>query len=121
MTTETPAENAETKQNNKKRKKTKLEKWFAFLHRAQRVASWGLFPVKKYGHTEPFNDRSYIIVANHLSVLDVLPAAIATDRPVHFLAKKSFLKKGLANGSRINASVSPSVATVPTSARLCRQ
>lgn len=95
MTTETPAENAETKQNNKKRKKTKLEKWFAFLHRAQRVASWGLFPVKKYGHTEPFNDRSYIIVANHLSVLDVLPAAIATDRPVHFLAKKELFEKGI--------------------------
>lgn len=95
MTTETPAENAETKQKNKKRKKTELEKWFAFLHRAQRVASWGLFPVKKYGHTEPFNDRSYIIVANHLSVLDVLPAAIATDRPVHFLAKKELFEKGI--------------------------
>ena len=65
------------------------------MHRAQRVASWGLFPVKKYGHTEPFNDRSYIIVANHLSVLDVLPAAIATDRPVHFLAKKELFEKGI--------------------------
>lgn len=95
MTTETPAENAETKQKNKKRKKTKLEKWFVFLHRVQRFASWGLFPIKKYGHTEPFNDRSYIIVANHLSLFDVLPAAIATDKPVHFLAKKELFEKGI--------------------------
>ena len=78
-----------------KRKLTKFEKWFRFLHRVQRFASWGLIPVKNYGCTEKFNDRSYIVVGNHKSNLDVVLAIIPTDKPVHFMAKKELFEKGL--------------------------
>lgn len=86
----------DTEKNNKDKKKpTKLEKWFKFMHRVQRFLSLGAVPIIKYGHTEPYNDRSYIIVGNHKSNLDVLPTAIATDNPVHFMAKKELFEKGI--------------------------
>ena len=54
-----------------------------------------MLPVKKYGCTEKFNDRSYIIVANHKSNLDVVLAIMPTDKPVHFMAKKELFEKGI--------------------------
>ena len=92
---QTPAENAESSEKKERRKRNKFERWFRFLHGFQRFASWGLIPVKNYGCTEKFNDRSYIIVGNHRSNLDVVLAIIPTDRPVHFMAKKELFKKGL--------------------------
>ena len=89
--TQAPADSAK----EKKKKLTKFEKWFRFLHGAQRFASLGLIPVKKYGCTEKFNDRSYIIVGNHRSILDVVVAIMPTDKPVHFMAKKELFEKGL--------------------------
>lgn len=78
-----------------KKKLTKCQKWFRFLHRIHHVVIRPFFPYKKHGHTEPFNDRAYIIVSNHRGMLDVVPAAIATDGPVHFIAKKELFEKGL--------------------------
>ena len=75
-------------QKRKKKKLTKLEKWFRFMRRCYFSLGRLLVPIKKLGHTEKFNDRSYVFVGNHLSVLDVVPAAIALDKPVHFMAKK---------------------------------
>lgn len=80
-------------QKKEKKKLTKLEKWFRFMHRNYNV--WGriFVPVKRLGHTEQFNDRAYIYVGNHLSVLDVVPIAISLDKPVHFMAKKEIAEK----------------------------
>lgn len=75
-------------------KLTKHEKWFKTLHRLIKVV-YPFVPYKKHGHTAPFNDRSYLFVCNHRSLFDVIIAAVATDRPVHFIAKKDLFKKGL--------------------------
>ena len=93
--TETVAETS-VKQKKPKKKLTKLEKWFRFMRRVHKALYWFLLPYKKYGHIERFNDRSYIIVGNHRSVLDVIPAALATDKPVHYMAKKELFEKGIA-------------------------
>ncbi len=73
----------------------KLDKWFKTMRRFARTVYKPLFPYKKHGHTQPYNDRAYIFVGNHLSLLDVVPLAMATDRPVHFMAKSSLFEKGL--------------------------
>lgn len=79
----------------KKHKLTKLEKWFKILRGFYRLVGWFLLPAKKYGCTQKFNDRSYIIVGNHKSVLDVIPPVLVTDKPVHFMAKQGLFEKGL--------------------------
>lgn len=76
-------------------KLNKFEKWFRTLHRLERIFYRGIFPYKKHGHTEPFDDRPYIFVGNHLSYCDVVAVAIATNKPVHFIAKKQLFEKGL--------------------------
>lgn len=79
----------------KKKKLTKFEKWFRTMRRFHRFCMKPIYPYKKHGHVENFNDRSYIIVGNHLSVLDVIPAAMATDKPIHYMAKKELCVKGV--------------------------
>lgn len=79
---------AKEEKNNKKNKLTKLEKWFRSLRRLYASIVRLIVPIKRLGHTEMFNDRSYVYVCNHLSVLDVIPIAISLERPVHFMAKK---------------------------------
>jgi 1-acyl-sn-glycerol-3-phosphate acyltransferase len=37
-------------------------------------------------------DRSYVVVANHLSMLDIMSCFIATQLPIRFLAKKELFK-----------------------------
>jgi len=37
-------------------------------------------------------DRSYVVVANHLSTLDIMACFIATELPIRFLAKKELFK-----------------------------
>ena len=78
-----------------KKKLTKLEKWFRTMRRFHAVCMRPFFPYTKLGHTEKFNDRAYIIVGNHKSVLDVVPAAICMDKPVHFMSKKELTEKRL--------------------------
>lgn len=79
----------------KKQKLTKYEKWWRTMRRFHRFVMLPFYPYKKYGHTQRFNDRSYIIVGNHRSVLDVVPAAMATDKPIHYMAKKELNEKKL--------------------------
>ena len=76
-------------------KKTKFEKWFGTIRRLEHIIYRPLFPYKKHGHVSPYDDRAYIFVGNHYSVLDVAYAAVATTNPVHFIAKDSLFKKGL--------------------------
>lgn len=78
-----------------KRKLNKYEKWFRFMHRMERIFYRPLFPYKKHGHTELYDDKPYIFVGNHYSLLDVVIAAVATSKPVHFMAKKELFEKGL--------------------------
>ena len=86
-------ENATTLANNaKKRKMTKLEKWFRTLRRVYFSVSW-LMPNTKYGCQKKFNDRSYLIISNHKSVLDVIPPVLVTDKPVYYMAKKEIFDK----------------------------
>ncbi len=89
------AQNEPEKGKKRKKKLTKTQKWFRFMRRLYACVHWFLLPEKKFGHTEKYTDRSYIIVGNHLSVLDVIPAAICTDRVVHFMAKKELQSKRL--------------------------
>ena len=86
---------ADKKSKKNKVKLTKLEKWFNSMRRFYRVFLKPLYPYRKHGHIEKFNDGPYIFVGNHLSVLDVVPAALATDKAVHFLAKKELFEKGI--------------------------
>ena len=78
-----------------KQKLNAVSKWFKTLRRLERLFYRPLFPYKKHGHTEPYTDRPYIFVGNHLSVLDVVFPAVSTDRPVHYIAKNSLFRKGL--------------------------
>ncbi len=79
--------------NSNKKKLTKYEKWFRTLHRFYKAVVRPLFIHKQYGDAKPKNDRAYVIVCNHRSILDVFPAAVATDRPVHFIAKTDLWNK----------------------------
>ena len=76
-----------------KEKKTKLYKWFRFMRGVYFGFASLVYPIKKHGHTQRFDDRSYIIVGNHKSVLDVVPLAICTHEPVYFMAKKELAEK----------------------------
>ncbi|MDE6597405.1 MAG: 1-acyl-sn-glycerol-3-phosphate acyltransferase [Clostridia bacterium] len=78
-----------------KKKLTKFEKWFRTLRRIEHFFYRPLFPYKKFGHTEPYSGRAYIMVGNHYSLFDVVFTATATVEPVHFIAKKDLFKKGL--------------------------
>lgn len=78
-----------------KQKLNAVSKWFRTLRRAEPFLYRPLFPYKKHGHTEPYTDRSYIFVGNHLSVLDVVFPVVCTNRAMHYLAKKSLFEKGL--------------------------
>ena len=78
-----------------KKKLNAVTKWFRKLRRALPFLYKPIFPFKKHGHTEPYTDRAYIFVGNHLSVLDVVFPVTCTDRAVHFLAKKSLFEKGI--------------------------
>lgn len=81
--------------SKEKQKLSKLYKWFRTLRRAEPIFYRPFFPYKKLGVTKPFDDRSYIFVGNHLSILDVVFPAVSTHRPLHYMAKKSLFEKGL--------------------------
>lgn len=76
-------------------KLSKLDKWFRTLRRLVRILFKPLFPYKYHGHTDLYSNGPYIFVSNHLSYLDVVYIVMATDRAVHFLAKKDLFKKGI--------------------------
>lgn len=77
----------------KKKKRTKLEKWFRFMRRVYYTVGRFILPVKRLGHTEKFDDRSYLYVGNHLHVMDVVPVALSLSKPVHYMCKRELTSK----------------------------
>ena len=78
----------------------KLDRWFKFMHGVYHTFLHPVFPVKKYGFVQPLKDKTYdksayIVVANHLSVLDVIPTAMVTGRTVRYMAKSELFEKGI--------------------------
>ena len=76
-------------------KLNKFEKWFRSLHRFEKYVFRRIYWYKKCGHIQTYDDRPYIFVGNHLSYADVFLMAVATNKPVHFIAKKQLFEKGL--------------------------
>lgn len=93
----TEAEQAEEQggkpEKEKKKKRTKLEKWFRFMRRMYYTVGRFILPVKRLGHTEKFDDRSYLYVGNHLHVMDVVPVALSLSKPVHYMCKRELTSK----------------------------
>lgn len=77
-----------------KTKPDKLKKWFKKMFLFEKLVYRPLFPYKKFKTTD-YGDRNYIVVGNHLSLFDVVFAARALDKPIHFLAKSELFEKGL--------------------------
>lgn len=77
-----------------KKRPTKLEKFFKFLHFLEKIFLRVIYPYKRYGNLKKYNDGAIIFVGNHYSFIDVLFPCLATDRPIHFLAKQSLWDKG---------------------------
>ena len=65
----------------------KWRKTFDMLRRLEKIIYRPLFPYKKHGNLTRHNDGPLIIIGNHYSIWDVVPAAMATDRAIHFMAK----------------------------------
>lgn len=80
---------------NDKKKKTKLERFFAFLHVIEKVFFRVVFPYKKYGNTKIRNDGALITIGNHLNYFDVFYPCLITDRPIHFVAKAELWRGGI--------------------------
>lgn len=77
----------------KKKKRTKLEKWFRFMRGLYYSVGRIILPIKRLGHTEKFDDRAYLYVGNHLHVLDVVPVGISLSKPVHYMCKRELTNK----------------------------
>jgi 1-acyl-sn-glycerol-3-phosphate acyltransferase len=75
-------------------KPTKLEKFFKKLHVFERCLYRFIYPYKRHGNLKKYNDGALIMVGNHYSVLDVIYPCLATDRPIHFMAKQELWDKG---------------------------
>lgn len=73
--------------NDEKRRISRLRKTFDRLRVLEKIIFRPVFPYKKHGNLTRHNDGPLIIVGNHYSIWDVIPAAMATDRAVHFMAK----------------------------------
>lgn len=67
--------------------KKKYRRWFKFLHFVAAMLK-PVFPFRRYGRKQKYDDRNYIFIGNHRSMLDIIPVGLATRNPVHFIAKK---------------------------------
>lgn len=85
---DTPTGRPDLDPRKKPRKEwTPLEKWFRFMHRAHHIVK-AVLPFKKHGHKKYYTDGAYLVVGNHHSMLDVIPTACTSYRPLHFIAKE---------------------------------
>ena len=66
---------------------SKHRRIFDALRVAEKIIFKLFFPYKKHGNLKRYNEGPLIIVGNHYSIWDVVPAAMATDRAVHYMAK----------------------------------
>lgn len=83
------------KNKQKKVKKTRLERFFKFLHFLERILLRFVFPYEKHGNIQKRNDGALILIGNHYSMMDVLFPCLITDRPIHFIAKAELWKGGI--------------------------
>lgn len=70
----------------------KLRKTFDKLRVAEKIIFRPLFPYKRHGNLTRYNEGPLIIIGNHYSIWDVIPAAMTTDRAIHFMAKNELSK-----------------------------
>ncbi len=85
---DTPTGRPDLDPRKKPRKEwTDLEKWFRFMHRVHHIVK-AVLPFKKHGHKQYYTDGAYLVVGNHHSMLDVIPTACTSYRPLHFIAKQ---------------------------------
>ena len=75
-----------------KERMRKLRKTFDMLRRLEKVIFRPFFPYRRHGNLTRHNEGPLIIIGNHYSIWDVIPAAMATDRAVHFMAKNELAK-----------------------------
>lgn len=73
--------------NEERERMSKLRKTFDKLRKLEKIIFRPLFPYKRHGNLTRHNDGPLIIVGNHYSIWDVIPAAMSTDRAVHYMAK----------------------------------
>lgn len=73
--------------NEERERMTKLRKTFDKLRIIEKIIFRPLFPYKRHGNLTRHNKGALIIIGNHYSIWDVIPAAMATDRAVHYMAK----------------------------------
>lgn len=77
--------------NKEQARMTKLRAIFDKLRVLEKIIFRPFFPYRMHGNLKRFNEGPLIIVGNHYSIWDVIPAAMATDRAVHFMAKSELL------------------------------
>lgn len=87
--------NIKKSEKTEKKRKKKLSRWFNCLRSLYVLGGWAVVRIKKLGRRKKFDDRAYLFVGNHRHVLDVVPPAISTSRPVHYMAKKELSEKGI--------------------------
>lgn len=73
--------------DEEKMRMIKLRKTFDKLRKLEKIIFRPLFPYKRHGNLTRHNEGALIIVGNHYSIWDVVPAAMTTDRAVHYMAK----------------------------------
>ena len=68
-------------------------RWFAFLRFAAGVLKVFL-PYKRHDETAGYEDRPYVFLCNHYSMIDVMFPAVAVKKPLHFMANKDLWDNG---------------------------
>lgn len=65
----------------------RLRRTFDRLRVIEKLIFRHIFPYRRHGNLTRYNQGPLIIIGNHYSIWDVIPAAMVTDRAVHFMAK----------------------------------
>lgn len=83
-----------TKEQKRQRRSDKaFVRWFSFLYHAEKFVRIFL-PYKRHNAVEKYEDRPYIMLCNHFSMIDVMYPCAAMNKPVHFMAKKELWDNG---------------------------
>lgn len=81
-------------------------RWFAFLRFVAKVLRIFL-PYKRHDAVKSYEDRPYVLLCNHFSMIDVMYPATAMKKPVRFMAKKICGTTPFCAGSATNAGAYP--------------
>lgn len=73
----------------------KLRRTFDRLRVIEKLIFRRLFPYRRHGNLKRYNQGPLIVIGNHYSIWDVIPAAMVTDRAIHFMAKSELSKVSL--------------------------